>query len=90
MGLQQRLLVAGTTSSLCSRKDLTEVLFKKNKLFIHLFIFCCDGSSVLHADSLVALHGLLIAVATFVAEHGLQGPGASVVMAPGLYRAQAQ
>ena len=40
--------------------------------------------------SLVALHGLLIAVASFVAEHGLQGPGALVVMAPGLYRAQAQ
>ena len=34
--------------------------------------------------SLVAIHGLLIAAASFVAEHRLQGPGASVVMAPGL------
>ena len=39
------------------------------------------------AYSLVALHWLLIAVASFVAEHRLQGPRAAVVMAPG---AQAQ
>ena len=66
---------------------------------IFLFIFCCAWSSVLHglslvaesggggAYSLAALHGLLIAVASFVAEHRLQGPRAAVVMAPG---AQAQ
>ena len=34
--------------------------------------------------SLVALHGLLIAAASFVAEHRLQGPGASVILAPRL------
>ena len=33
---------------------------------------------------LVAVHGLLLAVASLVAEHRLQGTRASVVVAPGL------
>ena len=50
-------------------------------LFIHLFIFDCVWSSLLRAGFLsscsewgllfVAVHGLLIAVASLVAEHGL-------------------
>ena len=58
------------------------------KTFIYLFIFGCAGSSLLHAFSLVAAYrgyslvevrALLIAKAS-VAEHGLQGSGASVVV----------
>ena len=37
-----------------------------------------------HGFSLVAMCGLLIAVASLVAEHGLQGARASVVVAHGL------
>ena len=52
--------------------------FSFNK-FIYLFVFGCVGSSLLHAFSscgewgllFVAVHGLLIAVASLVAEHGL-------------------
>ena len=41
-------------------------------LFTHLFIFGCVGSSLLHPGfSLVAASGLLLAVASLVAEHGL-------------------
>ena len=49
------------------------------KIFVH-FSFGCAGSSLLHGFSLVvpsgeyslvAVHGLLIAVAPLVAEHGL-------------------
>ena len=36
-------------------------------------------------SSLVAVHGLLIAVASFVMEPGLQGTQASVVEVPGLH-----
>ena len=61
---------------------------------IYLF-FGCSGSSMLH--ELVSSCGervllcsccalwLLIAVASLVAEHGLQGTQASAVAAPGLY-----
>ena len=57
------------------------------------FISGCPGSSLLHGLSLVALSGsyfllavcrLLIAVASFVAEHRLQAVRASAVAAPGL------
>ena len=50
-------------------------------IFIYLFIFSCSGSLLLHVGfsivaerggySLVAVLGLLIVVASLVAEHGL-------------------
>ena len=43
--------------------------------------FGCVGSSSLLRLSLVAAHGYLMAVAAFVAEHGLWGLRASVVAA---------
>ena len=49
----------------------------------------CTGFSLVGADgtsSLVEVRGLLIAVASLVAEHRLQGERASVVAAPGLQR----
>ena len=56
-------------------------LFVFLKKFINLFIFGCFGSSLLHESFLsicgergllfVAVHGLLIVVASLVAEHGL-------------------
>ena len=61
---------------------------------IYLFIFGCTGSLAAWAvfpvaasggSSLVAVHGLLIAVASFVMEPGLQGTQASVVEVPGLH-----
>ena len=60
---------------------------------IYLFIFSCGGSSLLHwvslilaseGFSLVVMHGLLIAAASLVLEHGLWGSQAAVVAAPGL------
>ena len=52
---------------------------------ILIYIFGCAGSLLLCSDfSLVAVFRLLIAVASFVAEHGLKSTRASVVMAPGL------
>ena len=54
------------------------------KVFIYLFLpvlflCCCAGFSLV----VVVMHGLLIAVASLVAEHGLWGTWASVVAAPG-------
>ena len=48
-------------------------IFSKNlkKLFIYLFIFGCAGSLAACGLSLVTVHGLLIAVASLVAEHRL-------------------
>jgi len=40
--------------------------------------------------SLVVVHGLLIVVASFVMEHGLQGTQASVVEVPGLHSCSSQ
>ena len=63
-------------------KSLLFVYLKKK--CIHLFIFGCVGSSLLHAGLLqlrrggllfVMVSGLLIAVATLVAEHRLQARG---------------
>ena len=39
--------------------------------FIYLFIFGCAGSSLQRGFSLVVAYGLLVAVASLVAEHGL-------------------
>ena len=52
----------------------------------YLFIyFWRPGSSLLHGElSLVVVRRLLSAVASFEAEHGLQGTWASVVVAYGL------
>lgn len=62
----------------------SEPCFFKNN-FTYLFIFGCPGSPVLCGGfSLVGAHGLLIAVASFVTERGLQGTQASVVGAHGL------
>ena len=47
----------------------TEKIILKN-FFFNLFIFGCAGSSRCEAFSLVAEHGLLIEVASLVAEHG--------------------
>jgi len=64
-------------------------------LFIFLILLAvlglcgCTGFSLVVADgtsSLVEVRGLLIAVASLVAEHRLQGERASVVAAPGLQR----
>ena len=57
-----------------------EPTLKKN----YLLIFGCAGSSLLCGLSLVAVHGLLTAVASLVAEHQLQGMWASGVSAPAL------
>ena len=60
---------------------------------IILFIFGCDGLhcymgfSLVAANgsySLIVVHGLLIMVASLVAEHGLKGSQASVAAACGL------
>ena len=62
-------------------------------VYFYSFIFGCAGSSLLHGlslvvvsrgYSLVAVCGLLTALASLVAEHGLQGPRASVVVTPRL------
>ena len=55
------------------------ILFFLINLFVYLFIFGCIGSSLLPAGFscgerrllFVAVHGLLTAVASLVAEHGL-------------------
>ena len=62
--------------------------FKKIVLLIYLFssvlgLWFCVGFSVVAASagySLVLVHGLLIAVTSLVAEHGLQGTQASVAL----------
>ena len=65
----------------------------KKIIYFLLIIFGCAGSLLPHgislvvasmAYSLVAMCKLLIAMASPVAEHGLQGTGASVVLADGL------
>ena len=48
---------------------------------IVLFVFGCAGSSLLRGLSLVVVHGLLIGVASLVADHGLWGMWVSVVAA---------
>ena len=61
-------------------------------LFTYLFLAvlglcCCTGFSLVVASggySPVAVPGLLIVVASLVAEPGLSGSWASVVVAPGL------
>ena len=65
----------------------------KSFFLIRLFL-ACAGFSLLHVgfsvvaesrgSSLVAVHRLLIAVASLVAEHGLWGARASAVSGPGL------
>lgn len=77
-----------TQSSGFSQKGWWPLLF----LFIYLFLTvlglrCCSGFSLVAASrgySLVAVHRLLIEVASPVAENRLQGVRASVVVAPGL------
>ena len=68
-----------------------KVHFIEKFLNFHLFIFACAGSSLLRTGfpqlwqlggcSLVAVHGLLIAVASRVVDHRLWGVQASVVVA---------
>ena len=65
-------------------------LFLKN-LFLFLAVLglrCCAGFSLLEGYSLDVLCGLLIVAVSLVAEHGFQGPRASVVgsvvVVPGL------
>ena len=63
---------------------------KKNHLFIVavLGLHGCAGFSLLVVSGgypLVAVRGILTAVASLVAEQGLQGPRASAVAAPRLY-----
>jgi len=60
--------------------------------FIYLFLavpglHCCSGFSLVvvsRAYSLVAVHGFPTAVASLVAEHGLQGARAGVAAVPRL------
>ena len=56
-------------------------LFKDFYLFIYFWLFCSRFSLVVASEtySLVALCGLLIAVASLLGEHGLEGAQASVV-----------
>ena len=71
------------------RKQRQFYFFQNN--FLSLFLaawglHCCTGFSLAVARggfSLAVVCGLLIAVASPVAEHRLQGVGASVVAAPG-------
>ena len=65
----------------------------------HLVVFGCAGSSLLHRLSLAAtnegyspavMYGLLTAVASLVAELGLQGAQASATAAHGLSRCGSQ
>ena len=54
-----------------------------------LGLHCCVDFSLVAVSgdsSLVAVHGLLIVVASLVAEHGLLGSGASTAEAGGLNR----
>ena len=68
-----------------------EVRFLKY-IFVYLLlsvlsIHCCADLSLVAVSggySPVVLHGLLIAVASRVVEHGTEGRWASVVVAPGL------
>ena len=62
-------------------------------IYFYLFIFGCAGSWLLHAGFLqlrergllfIAMHRLLIVVASLVVEHGVQSAGVSVVVAHGL------
>jgi len=73
----------------------TPQLFFLFFFFYNLFIFGCTGSSLSpglfsgcesRGYSLVAVHGLLNAVASLVVEQGLQGARASAVAAHGLSR----
>ena len=81
-------------------KGIVGIFFRSVEIFKTLiflkivFIYGCAGSLLLFSScgtergpSLVAVHGLLIMVASLVAEHGLQGAWASVVVAQGLSRA---
>jgi len=61
--------------------------FIRSYSFICLFLFYLfgsAGSSLLHGLFSIVVCGLLIAVASLVAEHRLRGTWASVVAAPGL------
>ena len=52
-----------------------------------LDLHCCSDSSLLvegRGSSLVEVHRLLIAMASFIVKHGLQGTGASVAAVSGL------
>ena len=71
--------------------SLDQSLFFYYYYFVYLFLAvvglcCCMGFSLVLMScgySLVAVHGLLMAVASSVAEHGLWGPRASVFEACG-------
>ena len=52
--------------------------------FYFIYLFGSAGSSLLHGLFSIVVCGLLIAVASLVAEHRLRGTWASVVAAPGL------
>ena len=61
----------------------------RGKIFLkyNLFIFGCAGSLLLcELFSSCGEWGFLIVVPSLVVEHGLSGPGASAVAAPGLHR----
>ena len=70
--------------------ETTSLLKKKKKLYLFLPVLglcCCMGfplDAVSRGYSLVVMPGLLIAVASLIVEHRLQGTQASVVEAPGL------
>ena len=62
--------IAGSVSpSVDSGSNITSVLFVF--FMAVLFIFGCAGSSLQRGFSLVVAYGLLVAVASLVAEHGL-------------------
>ena len=53
-----------------------------NCVFIYFWLHCVFVA--VRGPALHVAHGLLIAVASLVVEHGLQSPQASVAVAPGL------
>jgi len=75
--------MSNLSSCFLSRSYVSFLFFFKI-IFIYVFLavlglHCCRGSS------LVVVVGLLTAVASLVAEHGLSGTEASVAAAPGLW-----
>ena len=58
-------------SNILGGTDLKEGKMRGTGIFKKLFIFGCAGSSLLCGLSVVAAYRLLVAVASFIAEHQL-------------------
>ena len=90
-----KLSVQSTSGTLPSPQKRPLVSVCRRPIAFHLISFlamlglcCCAGCSLVVAirgGSPAAVCGLLTAVASLAAEHGLQGAWASVLVAPGLW-----